>query len=211
MSGLNAATSFEPAADAVAPLAVFLDRDLAVVFANRAARECRALWAHAAAAAAPNSLPSLRLPPEVLRACVRLGATPTPPAGGLQAGQVVTVSCPLAGLTAVVEACSSCGEGGDPAGFLVHFSAEVGPRAGETGGGKSLISLSPSEEQVARLVAMGRSNRAVARELGKSERTVECQLSAIYRKLGVANRVQLCRALLAAAWIEGLPAGARAT
>jgi DNA-binding CsgD family transcriptional regulator len=193
MSGLNAAMSAEPAPDAVAPPAVFLDRDLAVVFASRAARQCRALWAHDATAGGSASLPPLRPPPEVLRACMRLGAAPAAPAGAPLAGQVVTVGCSLAGLTAIVEVCSSAGAGGHPVGFLVHFFPAAAPAAGD--GGKPLGSLSPSEEQVARLVAMGRSNRAVARELGKSERTVECQLSAIYRKLGVANRVQLCRAL----------------
>jgi DNA-binding CsgD family transcriptional regulator len=199
MGGLHAAMSTEPAPDVVAPPVVFLDRELAVVFASRSARQCRALWAQDAAAAESGSFPPLRLPAEVFRACMRLAAAPPAQAGGPRAGQVVTVSSPLTGLTAIVEVCSSCAGGDAPIGFLVHFFPQAASTVGEAGEvGKPLGSLSPSEEQVARRVAMGRSNRAVARELGKSERTVECQLSAIYRKLGVANRVQLCRALLAA-------------
>jgi DNA-binding CsgD family transcriptional regulator len=53
--------------------------------------------------------------------------------------------------------------------------------------------LSPSEEQVALLVADGRSNREVAASLFVSVHTVEANLKRIYRKLGVRSRVQLAR------------------
>lgn len=51
--------------------------------------------------------------------------------------------------------------------------------------------LSPSEEQVALLVADGRSNREVAASLFMSVNTVEANLKRIYRKLGVRSRVEL--------------------
>ena len=53
--------------------------------------------------------------------------------------------------------------------------------------------LSPSEEQVALLVADGRSNREVAASLFMSVNTVEANLKRIYRKLGVRSRVELAR------------------
>lgn len=51
------------------------------------------------------------------------------------------------------------------------------------------------ERRVALLVARGKRNQEVAAELRKSLRTVEFQLNAIYRKLGLSGRTQLARAL----------------
>jgi DNA-binding NarL/FixJ family response regulator len=48
---------------------------------------------------------------------------------------------------------------------------------------------------VAELAAAGRSNREIASELFLSVRTVESQLAAAYRKLGVRSRNQLGVAL----------------
>jgi DNA-binding CsgD family transcriptional regulator len=55
--------------------------------------------------------------------------------------------------------------------------------------------LTPSETQVARLVADGRSNSEVAAVLVISRRTVENHLGHIYRKLGVSTRADLPAAL----------------
>jgi DNA-binding CsgD family transcriptional regulator len=55
------------------------------------------------------------------------------------------------------------------------------------------LGLTPTEERVARLVADGKSNREVAAELFLSRRTVEDNLSRVYRKLGVRSRSQLAR------------------
>jgi DNA-binding CsgD family transcriptional regulator len=55
--------------------------------------------------------------------------------------------------------------------------------------------LSPAERIVAERAAAGRSNREIAAELVVSVRTVESQLSAVYRKLGIATRSQLAPAL----------------
>jgi DNA-binding CsgD family transcriptional regulator len=55
--------------------------------------------------------------------------------------------------------------------------------------GRSL--LSGHEEQLAELVAAGRSNNEIAASLSVSTRTVELRLTKIYRKLGVTGRVGL--------------------
>jgi DNA-binding CsgD family transcriptional regulator len=51
--------------------------------------------------------------------------------------------------------------------------------------------LTPTEEQVAELVAAGRSNREVADALFMSVNTVEANLSRIYHKLGLRSRIEL--------------------
>jgi DNA-binding CsgD family transcriptional regulator len=54
-------------------------------------------------------------------------------------------------------------------------------------------SLTPTEEQIAKLVADGRTNGEVAAALFISVKTVEANLTRIYRKLGVSSRRQLAR------------------
>jgi DNA-binding CsgD family transcriptional regulator len=61
----------------------------------------------------------------------------------------------------------------------------IGGRARRTGG------LTPTEERVAALVAAGKSNHQVARALHVSPKTVEWNLSKIYRKLRVSSRTEL--------------------
>jgi DNA-binding CsgD family transcriptional regulator len=51
--------------------------------------------------------------------------------------------------------------------------------------------LTPRERQVAHLVAAGRSNPEVAQQLFMSRKTVEVNLTRIYRKLGLRSRVEL--------------------
>ena len=58
-----------------------------------------------------------------------------------------------------------------------------------------LKSLSPSERKVATLVAAGLRNDAIAQQLCRSRKTIESQISSIFRKLNVANRTQLARLL----------------
>lgn len=58
-----------------------------------------------------------------------------------------------------------------------------------------LKSLSPSERKVAGLVAAGLRNEAIAQQLCRSRKTIESQISSIFRKLNVANRTQLARLL----------------
>jgi len=51
--------------------------------------------------------------------------------------------------------------------------------------------LTPTEARIAELVAAGRSNAEVARELFISPKTVEWNLSKIYKKLHVRSRSEL--------------------
>jgi DNA-binding NarL/FixJ family response regulator len=60
-------------------------------------------------------------------------------------------------------------------------------------------SLTPRQREVARLVAMGLSNREVAGKLYVSLRTVENHLYQVYVKLDVSDRRDLARRLCATA------------
>ncbi|HKP17517.1 MAG TPA: LuxR C-terminal-related transcriptional regulator [Gaiellaceae bacterium] len=51
--------------------------------------------------------------------------------------------------------------------------------------------LTPTEQQVAELAATGRTNREIAQQLFITVKTVEANLSRIYRKLGVRSRAEL--------------------
>jgi DNA-binding CsgD family transcriptional regulator len=53
--------------------------------------------------------------------------------------------------------------------------------------------LTPAEEHVAALVAVGRTNREVAAQLFTTVKTVEAHLTRIYRKTGVRSRTELSR------------------
>ena len=64
------------------------------------------------------------------------------------------------------------------------------------GGSAAGGDLSPTEWRIAELVAGGKTNREVASLLFLSTKTVEANLSRIYRKLGVRSRSDLVRVLL---------------
>jgi DNA-binding NarL/FixJ family response regulator len=73
------------------------------------------------------------------------------------------------------------------AGTRVSASARRGAaRAGRQ-------ALTDREQEIADLVAQGRSNKEVARALFLSEKTVEHHLSRIYAKLAVRSRTELAR------------------
>lgn len=55
--------------------------------------------------------------------------------------------------------------------------------------------LTPREAEVARLVASGHANRAIAASLGLSERTVHRHCEAIFGKLGIRSRWQVAAAI----------------
>ena len=58
-----------------------------------------------------------------------------------------------------------------------------------------LESLSPSQRRVVALLAGGYLNKQIAAELAVSEATVKAHLTAIFRKLGVHNRLQAILAI----------------
>ena len=68
--------------------------------------------------------------------------------------------------------------------------AELGRIAGRS---TNRLALTATEEQVAQLVAAGRVNREVAATLFISVKTVETNLTRVYRKLGVTSRRELAR------------------
>ncbi|MDT5216662.1 MAG: hypothetical protein QOK18_4901 [Mycobacterium sp.] len=59
--------------------------------------------------------------------------------------------------------------------------------------------LSPSERRVAELAASGMTNRAIAAEMFISPKTVDLNLTRVYRKLGIHSRAQLGR------WVSDNP------
>lgn len=54
-----------------------------------------------------------------------------------------------------------------------------------------LTRLTPREREVAGLIAAGASNKEIGSKLGVAERTVKSHLTAIFRKLGVSDRLRL--------------------
>ena len=68
--------------------------------------------------------------------------------------------------------------------FLRPSTAEAAETSIDSAG------LTPAECDVLRLVAQGLDNSAIARELGKSEKTVRNQVSSIFDKLGVRTRAE---------------------
>jgi DNA-binding NarL/FixJ family response regulator/tetratricopeptide (TPR) repeat protein len=64
-----------------------------------------------------------------------------------------------------------------------------------SGHGKGLDSLTEREVQVARLVVERKTNREIAAALFLSRKTVETHMRNMFRKLGVASRVELARAV----------------
>jgi len=63
--------------------------------------------------------------------------------------------------------------------------ARLAPRPGTT--------LTPTEQRIADLVAAGQTNPEIAATLYVSVKTVEANLTRIYRKLGLRSRVELAR------------------
>lgn len=67
------------------------------------------------------------------------------------------------------------------------WSAEAPPA------GMTMVTLTPRELDVLRLVAEGHSNAHLARLLWVTEQTIKFHLSNIYRKLGITNRTEASR------------------
>jgi DNA-binding NarL/FixJ family response regulator len=68
---------------------------------------------------------------------------------------------------------------------------EIGQRPPPRGTGEGVAGLTPRELEIARLVALRRSNKAIGKELGISPRTVSTHLSNVFQKLEIASRAEL--------------------
>jgi len=78
------------------------------------------------------------------------------------------------------------------AGFVLDaFADPDGQRAPTPSIDPELDQLTPREREVLRLIARGYAYKEIARELGISAKTVESHVSAVLRKLQLANRYQL--------------------
>jgi len=75
--------------------------------------------------------------------------------------------------------------------FLAEMRGFLGPSSAHAAdGAANEAALTLAERDVLRLVAQGLDNRAIARQLQKSEKTVRNQVSSIFDKLGVRTRAE---------------------
>ena len=76
--------------------------------------------------------------------------------------------------------------------FLEAMRTFLAPEAAgpADGDGADRAALTPAESAVLDLLARGLDNHAIAKQLGKSEKTVRNQVSAIFDKLGVRTRAE---------------------
>jgi DNA-binding NarL/FixJ family response regulator len=81
-----------------------------------------------------------------------------------------------------------------------------GEKAEEVGRDASHPRLTAREQEVVGLVARGRSNKAIARQLGISPRTVEGHLNHVFEKVGSTSRTELVHYALANSLFVRTPA-----
>jgi DNA-binding CsgD family transcriptional regulator len=74
---------------------------------------------------------------------------------------------------------------------LRRLGRRVATRGRRGAGGEGLAALSGREREIARLVALGRTNREIGAELFLSPKTVETHLTHVFAKLGVASRAEV--------------------
>lgn len=172
---------------------VFLDSHLKLIYASREGYAACAAWNFGPKSARRlHPRRSFALPAPIAAACRAASAAPSRrplrvahPANPQLVAQVVT-DLPHASPWArpvyrVV--------------FLAAHSIDDVPLSTKPAALALLQRLTAHERRVALLATEGLNNPGIAQRLGKSPRTVECQLTEVYRKLAVKNRVQLTRAL----------------
>ena len=59
-----------------------------------------------------------------------------------------------------------------------------------------VVKITPREREIIDAILNAASNRAIADRLGISEQSVKNRLTALYKKLGVASRVELILVLM---------------
>jgi two-component system, NarL family, nitrate/nitrite response regulator NarL len=74
--------------------------------------------------------------------------------------------------------------------LLAQNPASMRDEAGEDSARKSIVSLTGRQMDVLRLLREGRSNKEIGRTLGLSEKTVKVHVTALFKALNVANRLQ---------------------
>ena len=74
--------------------------------------------------------------------------------------------------------------------------------SGGAGHERQDVPLSAREEEVLRRIAWGESNKAIAKRLGISTRTVETYKSRLSEKLGVRTRPEIVRYAVGQGWLE---------
>lgn len=175
-----------------------LDWEMNVVFANTEGLNACALWnLGPAGARAVNSRDCFALPPAVQDAARRLRdaiqrrnpkdlrpnvGDVTQVAHPAQPGFVVTISASHTAASALAK----------PRFLLIFDARAAGTAANPSPAALGRLSeLTPREREIALLVAEGRSNDEIARQLSKSILTIKTQLNAVFRKLNVNRRAQL--------------------
>jgi DNA-binding NarL/FixJ family response regulator len=74
--------------------------------------------------------------------------------------------------------------------LMAQDTASTRDQAADHGFPKSGVSLTSRQIDVLRLLCEGRSNKEIGRTLGVSQKTVKVHVTAIFKALNVANRVQ---------------------
>jgi len=190
---------------------LILNWDLEPDSLNQQARRACADWVLGSATARTLKLGRFaQIPAEVLAACEKAKATLV--RTGFAAGRwqdthprfqtIVHPTDPR--LTAQIEVMNVSRELIDLPRFLIRFQAVPNPRHGvrvrpEVSASHPLAALAcltPCEREVARLVAEGLSNQAVAVRLSRELATVKMHLRSVFKKLRVENRT--CIAILLA-------------
>ena len=74
---------------------------------------------------------------------------------------------------------------------MLNFLRQAASRSTLPAANNKLGALTPREREIAIYVAEGAANKVIAKRLGLSDLTIKAHLTVIFRKLGVASRVQL--------------------
>lgn len=74
---------------------------------------------------------------------------------------------------------------------LVEATTRLAPPAPAEPAESWATQLTPREQEVARAIAAGASNKEIARSLGITERTIKLHVGAVLEKLGVRDRLQV--------------------
>lgn len=187
-------------ADVPVPV-LFLNSQLKLIYASREGFAACAEWNLGQKSARRlNPRRSYQLPPAIAEACQKLGATQGEPVRP-EATRKLRVPHPTdARLVAQVVIDLPLNSPWTRPVYRVLFfldrSIDDVALSAKPEALARLQRLTANERRVALLVTEGCNNREIGERLGKSHRTVECQLTEIYRKLEVENRVQLTRILV---------------